>query len=166
MTVWQFLISDTARDWGRVILGSLISALVVAWFTTRLGRKRFVSERWWERKASAYGEVMEQLARLKMAVMDCIEELGDEEPEQEEWDKYVAQWDRAAETLGVLTYQDTFLLSSEARGCLQEMHGALAALGEEGEPLPKLKSFAVALHKGIEQLARLAHEDLEVAERR
>ncbi len=166
MTVWQFVFSDTARDWGRVILGSLISALVVAWFTTRLNRRRFISERWWERKASAYGEVMEQLARLKMAVLDCIDELGDEEPEQEEWNKYVAQWDRAAEALGVLANQDTFLLSSEARGCLQYMHTALAALGEGGAPLPKLKSFVVALHEGIEQLARFAHEDLEVAKRR
>ena len=145
-------------------LGGAASGVIVAWVNHLLSRKQFVSERWWERRAEAYANIMEHLARLQMAVLDCIEELEDSDPEEEAWNEHVAQWKRAGETLGVLAHQETFLVSSKACRCLEELHKASSLLDEieENNPVPSLKSFATTLSKGIEDVARCAHEDLEV----
>jgi hypothetical protein len=144
------------------VVGGLVSGTIVALVNARLARRSFISQRWWERKASAYSDVMEHLARLKMAVFACIEELEDSEPEQAEWDKYVVQWDQAAEALGVLAFQETFLISAAARACLQEMYRALSALDGQGDVIPQLKSFALSLHDNMEHLVSHAHADLAV----
>jgi len=40
----------------------LFVAIVTPVITVRLSLKSFVSQRWWERKAEAYSQIMEQLS--------------------------------------------------------------------------------------------------------
>ncbi len=40
----------------------LFVAIVTPVITARLSLKSFVSQRWWERKAEAYSQIMEQLS--------------------------------------------------------------------------------------------------------
>jgi len=145
-------------------LGGAASGVVVTLVNHLLSRKQFVSERWWERKVSAYSVAMERLASINMTLYDCIEELEDPDPDQETWDKYLARWEREADALGVLAHQETFLISSEAMDCLMRIHEALAALDDDQEKvLAGLKVFAVAFRAGKLEFVHHAKADLGVA---
>jgi len=43
------------------ILPGLIIAVATSWVTVRLSLRRFRTERWWERKADAYSDLLEKL---------------------------------------------------------------------------------------------------------
>ena len=70
----------TFEDWAKLVLQSnLLAALVVGCFgllTLRLGLGKFRSEKWWEKKASAYASVIEGLHGmydLSLAQVESIE---------------------------------------------------------------------------------------------
>ena len=63
------------------ILTALIPALVVtvvtAWITVRLSLRRFRSEKWWEKKAETYSQLLEQLSYLQYYYEEWMnEDLG------------------------------------------------------------------------------------------
>ena len=55
MTVGDILV----RVWG--LLSPFVAASIAAYVTDRLSRRRFIQEQWWERKASAYADIIEGL---------------------------------------------------------------------------------------------------------
>ena len=50
------------EDWLTNLGTGLVVAIVTSVVTVRLSLKSFVSQRWWERKAEAYSQIMEQLS--------------------------------------------------------------------------------------------------------
>src|SRR6266536_1374619 len=54
-------LEDRALNALAAILPGLVIAVVTAIITVRLALRRFYSERWWERKAQAYSDILEAL---------------------------------------------------------------------------------------------------------
>ncbi len=42
-----------------------VTAVIASWIAARLSLKRFVSEKWWKKKAEAYAAILESLHYLK-----------------------------------------------------------------------------------------------------
>ena len=61
------------------ILVALIPALAVsvitAYITVRLSLKQFYSQRWWDKKAEAYSQILEHLSYLKYYYSEWFDEL-------------------------------------------------------------------------------------------
>jgi len=54
---WQQICAGLAPN----IVTGLVSGSLSAWITYRLAFRRFRAERWWERRADAYGKILEAL---------------------------------------------------------------------------------------------------------
>ena len=50
------------------LISGIVVAVVASYVTVRLSLKRFYSERWWERKAQAYSEIVEALYDVQNSV--------------------------------------------------------------------------------------------------
>ena len=48
------------------IIKSLLIAAVASWITVKLSLRKFYTEKWWERKAQAYSEIIGSLARMEI----------------------------------------------------------------------------------------------------
>ncbi|MGK5511755.1 hypothetical protein [Brevibacillus formosus] len=46
-------------------LGTVVTAVIASFVTFRLTAKQFFSQKWWERKATAYSEIIESLSNLE-----------------------------------------------------------------------------------------------------
>lgn len=142
-----------------------MAGVIVAWVNHLLSRKQFVSERWWERKAAAYSEVMAQLAQLRGALLDAMEALEHEPSRIETFKVLRDRWNPVAERVEVVANQETFLISSEARNCLSKIHEELESFDPGLDYLAGINECARIVGRGTERFARFAHKDLEVARR-
>ena len=52
-------------EWGIRISVAIVTAIVASWITLQFARKRFVSEKLWEKRAEAYGAILEALHDMK-----------------------------------------------------------------------------------------------------
>lgn len=70
-------------DWINILMSvllSLISAVVVAILTVRLSLRQFYSQKWWEKKASLYSEIIGDLRKLFYCLKELYEvEIGEKE---------------------------------------------------------------------------------------
>lgn len=57
------------------IVRSAIIIIATSWITVRLALRRFYTEKWWERKAQAYSEIIGSLAKMRI----CFDKWEDEE---------------------------------------------------------------------------------------
>lgn len=57
------------------IIKALLIGAVVSWITVRLALRRFYTEKWWERKAQAYSEIIGSLAKMRI----CFDKWENEE---------------------------------------------------------------------------------------
>lgn len=67
----------------KVFVGPLVAGIVAAGITYWFSRRRFIQERWWDRKADAYGKIIGSLVSVEYAY-ECLMENetvfeGDEE---------------------------------------------------------------------------------------
>jgi len=127
-------------------------------------RRRFIAERWWERRANAYSEVLAHLARVRSALLALMEEYKSMKGVSEEVIlNFKSRWKDAATALGDITNQESFLLSGRARECLSEMHRTLDALQNEKDIVAGMLGTAQALKDGTARVAEAAREDLQVS---
>src|SRR5690348_7803823 len=67
-----------------VLVPGLVISIVTAIITVRLSIRQFQSQKWWERKAEAYSQIMEQLTLLEISYgawyddAISVNKLGDE----------------------------------------------------------------------------------------
>ncbi len=56
------------------LVPSSIVAILTAWITVKLSIRQFSSQRWWEKKADAYNEILSHLSNLDFAYQEWIDE--------------------------------------------------------------------------------------------
>jgi len=59
-----------------LLIGAGVSG-ITAWITVKLALRRFYTEKWWERKAQAYSEIIGSLAKMRI----CFDKWWDEQLE-------------------------------------------------------------------------------------
>lgn len=57
------------------LIPALAVSIITAYVTVRLSLKRFYSQRWWDKKAEAYSQILEQLSYLKYYYDEWLDEL-------------------------------------------------------------------------------------------
>jgi ribosomal protein S17E len=115
------------------ILVGLIPALLVsvisAYLTTRLALNKFYSEKWWEKKAEAYSDILGKLSDMHL----CIEKWADEELGTVRWtEKYKEELSRdysqAKKTVAKAVTMGSFIISEEAATTLTKLEKELNRL--------------------------------------
>lgn len=107
-----------------------VVGVVSAMFTTFLARKRFVSERWWDRKADAYTHILDALVsmhRYHEAYYDDLtheSELSDERKAEltAEWKVAWRQVDNAIRLGAFVVCEDAHAALSRLRAATRGVH--------------------------------------------
>jgi hypothetical protein len=102
---------------------SLVVAVVSAVLTVKLAFRRFLAERWWERKADAYSSILQAIHVVKRGIEDDLDSIrSHNQRTDEEYEKQKLQQFRAARD-EVYKAIDTasFMLSAEAVQVLNEL---------------------------------------------
>ena len=72
-------------DWITNLGTGLVVAIVTSFVTVRLSLKSFVSQRWWERKAEAYSQSMEQLSYCEHYESTYLDKIERGAPTDSDW---------------------------------------------------------------------------------
>jgi hypothetical protein len=96
-----------------------IIATIVSIYNSRLGR--FVSERWWERKAEAYGRIVESLSALVDYYDRSYDSVIYAAPlSDDERERLQRQWAEGSAEIAKVTHIGAFVISERARDALRE----------------------------------------------
>lgn len=145
---------------GNLIVG-LIIAIVSALVTVHFALKRFCSEKWWERKADAYGSIIEALHHLKnyddhhMAFEKSGTELP-EEGKKELTDKLRCAMAEVRKRMDV----GTFVICEEAVSALHTLMEELDASTKTTNYKEHLNLHLSAVSKCLESMRQIAKKDL------
>jgi hypothetical protein len=146
-------------------MGGLVASVVSTPLGHWLAMRRHVSQRWWERKAEAYNSILLGLAQVRTALVDIKDELLDDsgEVDQAELEKAMKAWDEAAERVGPLGNQGTFIISSEASRILLSLQEPLRTPPRKGEESEWMYRMLVALRDATAAFRAEAKRDLRVS---
>jgi hypothetical protein len=89
------------------LLPSLSVAILTAIVTVRLALRRFRSERWWERKAETYSQIVEAM----VTIIEFCERIS-QHPDKEERDQLIKECEASHRKLRRLTIQGEFVIGS------------------------------------------------------
>jgi len=145
------------------ILPGLLTAVAASIITVRLSLRRFYSERWWEKKAAAYTEIIDSLYSMKTYIegLRDAEEFGRELPQAEREELR----GRAAEGRGRINRAaaiGAFTISHEAADSLTRLGAELERQLPEGSFFEQLDEHAAILNVHLNEIRSIAMADLKV----
>jgi len=103
-----------------IVIVNAISIFLASWLTVRLALQKFYTQKWWERKAQAYSEIIGSLAK-KRTCFDrwWDEELGHKEIVVEARKKVDEEYASAKRVIEDTAAVGSFIVSEEAAEVLR-----------------------------------------------
>ncbi|MFV2044779.1 MAG: hypothetical protein ACC700_16285 [Anaerolineales bacterium] len=145
------------------ILPGMLVAVVASIITVRLSLRQFYSERWWERKATAYTEIIESLFRMKTYIESLrdAEERGRELPEEAKQELRI-QAAEGKERIFRAAAIGAFTISEDAADSLNRLRSELERELPEGSFFDQLENHADLLSRYLQKLRSIAKSDLKI----
>lgn len=152
------------------LASALIVAVVTSLLTVRLALGRFYSEKWWERKAAAYAAIIESMHYVREHADSHLahEERGRIPMPPEGKEKLMLELQNAMASLRKHRDVGGFLISDRATAALNELFLELdksANIGLQRTFFEYLDYRVGALDRSLEQMRRIAHDDLSLMRR-
>ena len=112
--IWESLVN---------LIPDIIIVILTAWLTVVLAMRRFRTERWWDRKANAYGTIIEALHVMKRGTEDQLQSIEENRPapNDEERKDLAPGLRQAYAELRKAADSQSFLLRKEATTALEEL---------------------------------------------
>ena len=138
----------------------LVSSAIVAIIVVRLSLRKFYSQKWWEKQAEVYSEILEALSDLQISNDDDYRRWSGESDEpkgktQKERHKEANERIRKISTIGV------FIVSQEVQDHLSALRKGVA-IGSETDVVKLLARRSNEYQKAIKEISKCARRDLEL----
>ena len=147
----------------QIAVGGVI-AVIASWITVRLSLKRFISEKWWEKKVDAYAAILESIHYMKVTFEEDLNalEMAQEVPDdrkQETLKKHREARDELYKQIDVWQ----FVLSDKAVGAVSALNKNLENAGSDppNDWHLYLDDSWAALDGSLKELRALAKADLK-----
>ena len=152
------------RSASAVLIPSLVVAVVTAFVTVRLSLRRFHAERWWERKADAYSQIVESLYHLKVYSDTSIRESREGVQYTAEHKKALTeQYSAAHAELSKTTTIGAYIICDEAAKVLEELQNRPELDWNETPPWDIFEADSTAYGEAIKKIRNIAKMDLGVS---
>ncbi len=143
------------------IIKSAIIIVVASWITVKLALRRFYTEKWWERKAQAYSEIIGSLAKMRI----CFDKWEDEqlrykEIRAEARKKVNEEYANAERVIVNAEAEGSFIISEEAAEVLSLFLKELQKKDIQGNWLNDLDRHQGEVIKCIVKLREIAKREL------
>ncbi|MBL6934334.1 MAG: hypothetical protein ISR48_02885 [Alphaproteobacteria bacterium] len=102
-------------EWGARIIVGVITAGAASWITLHFALKRFVSEKLWEKRAEAYGAILEALHDMKRYPDKLLDTYGTISPEisKDQREKLLMKYEEGKHELNRRVEIEQFFLSDD-----------------------------------------------------
>lgn len=111
----------------KILLQALISfsaAFLAAWVATR----RFRDEKWWEKKVTAYGQLVDALHRMKWPAAENIDAfIESRDISDDENERLWQEFKKARRNVWRIAENSSFLISPEVLSSIQVMERAISS---------------------------------------
>lgn len=145
---------------GNLAVG-LVVAVVSARVTIHFALKRFYSEKWWERKAEAYGSIIEALHHMKnYADIHIDYAMRNAEVPEDQKTELAANFKRAHAEVRKRADVGTFVISEQAVKALQLLEKGLDESRDANDWYAHLDSEYGAVKKCLVSVREIARRDL------
>ncbi|OGV95903.1 hypothetical protein A2W24_01045 [Microgenomates group bacterium RBG_16_45_19] len=144
------------------IISGVIISIITALLTVHLSLRRFYSEKWWERKAEAYSNIVEALYVVRMnqqAVLTALES-GQEFPD-EEYDILAKRARSAQSEIVKVTSIGAFIISQDASDALDRLARALQEAQNEPALYSVIDFELAAIKQAITDIRDIAKRELK-----
>ena len=139
---------------------SLVSSIIVAILTVQISLRKFYSQKWWEKKAEVYSNIVETLAQMEVSTKHAFERLvgfpGTEEQEKAEYERLRKSRDRIEK----ITNMGAFIISETAHKRLAVLKHELEESKEKADVGRAIDSDWGAIREAIKELRKCAKQDL------
>lgn len=147
---------------GKFIIQSAIS-IGGAFLAAHLAMKKFRSEKWWEKRAAAYAELVEALHIMKWPIGEHLEaayesrDIPDEENNRM-WEEFRV----ARRNIWKIADSSTFLVSGEVMSAVMEMERALGNARNAKSWIDHLDEEFAAIDRCLERVKQIGKSDLGI----
>jgi hypothetical protein len=160
-------VRDTAMQLLVALVPGLLIAILASIITVRLSLRRFYSERWWERKAQAYTELIDGLYRIKLNAEKFLDHRESGRSIARERAEETARMSRQGrEAIDRATAVGAFVISKEAVGHLAQFRAECQITDRQWQKDDDLDQLALgdmrAAEKCLNALRETAKRDLSV----
>jgi hypothetical protein len=152
----------------KVVVAPIIAAGLASYITYLLSHRRFIKERWWDRKADAYGNIIGSLVQLiywlewRIGILEGLRDGHSKEAQKvpNEYEKARAQIERVA-------FEGDYVISTETANALSELVKTLELAPDKSENalgswLGRLHGYHTAAKSCLEAIRAEARSDLRV----
>ena len=138
---------------------SVGAAFLAAW----LANRRFKHERWWERKANAYSDLIEALHNMKWPSAEHVDaEIERRKLTKQDSEELWAEFKEARRTVWRITETSSFLISSEVLKAVQEMEVALNKAKDADTWIEHLDEQWAAIDDCVKKIKALGKKELSI----
>lgn len=145
-------------DFASLVTGS-VASLVAVWLGSRFAEVKRVREQVWDRKASAYSDILDALNEMRryldLAYQDA---LLRHDRNDEDSSRRVAIYRTAADQLGKTTFRHSWILPEAAHACVMRLEVVLRADYQSAED--DLDASSYACNTALRELQAIARSDM------
>ncbi len=143
-----------------LLIGAGVS-IITAWITVKLALRRFYTEKWWERKAQAYSDIIGSLAKMRI----CFDKWEDEELRYKEIraearKKVNEEYANAKRVIVNAEAEGAFIISEKAAEVLSLFLKELQKEDIQGDWLNDFDRYHGEVIKCIASLREIANREL------
>jgi len=144
-----------------MVIVNAVSIFLASWLTVRLALQRFYTQKWWERKAQAYSEIIGSLAKMRI----CFDKWFDEDIElrkmsPEAGKRVNEEYASARRVIENAEAVGSFIISEEAAKVLRSFLKELQKEDIQGNCLKDRDRHYDELIKCIAELRKIANREL------
>ena len=145
------------------LFSALVVALPTAWFTSHLAVKKYRTDKWWDKRAEAYLEVVGALNDVILYCDYAVEyHVFDLNRDKHQVSKLKEQFDTSCLKLRAQNNSSELLFSPEASKALREFNFKLSVAEEKRDLEEMLVTTRVAAEEALAKLSNFATKSLGV----
>ena len=147
--------------WGELVsfLAELTISVITAVVVIRFSLKRFYSQKWWEKKAETYSEILKSLSDVKIYSQGHMNDIIGI-PADANRKLQTDHSTKAYNSIERIVHTGPFIISEEAVGELSGLLTELEGAREKETSYEQAEAEFVALDKSIEKILEYARWDL------
>jgi len=145
------------------LIKAIIVAVLTAFVTVKLSLKQFRSQKWWEKKAEAYSEIIGQLSYYHYFLEEYLDrELrGGAEADDERWKPLIDDARRARKSIKAAAAAGAYVVSTETAAALERLLRELDKRGRDPDWIGEIETELDAIERCIATVRKQAEADLK-----